>query len=224
MILRAAFTAYPDGIEVRAETEYLNAEDYSAASRKTASFATNAHTFWIPKEWAKGGTWMCPRRNYHNGVRIAASPDHVAEARAAYSDFTDGIAKICLLPEYFPTEIYNEYEGQALYVNVERRTNDVEFIARRHDGTGARQDLQTNDVAYVDGQTISLQADTNTLQVFYGTNLVIDVAHGLTAFTNVYANGVCPHYEFQNNWTTNTYVLIGGASCRQSATFGPPEE
>ena len=40
MILRAAFTAYPDGIEVRAETEYLNAEDYSAASRKT--------------------TWSCP--------------------------------------------------------------------------------------------------------------------------------------------------------------------
>lgn len=102
--------------------------------------------------------------------------------------------------------------------------NDVKFLARRHDGTLSRQDLQTNYIAYADGQTISLQANTNALQVFYGTNLVIDVAHGLTAFTNLYANGLYPHYEFQNNWTTNTYVLIGSVACRQAAAFGPPQE
>ncbi|MBN1268908.1 MAG: cellulase family glycosylhydrolase [Kiritimatiellae bacterium] len=225
-----AFTNYPAGVEVRAETEYLSVEDYWAPSRKTGSFVTNDAMFWIPKECAIGqkyGTWMSLRRDYQNPVRLSLTATNVVEVRASYSSFTatGGIAKICIMPEPLPTEIYNEYEGQAVYLELERPTNALKFLVRRHEGTSARQDLQTNYVSFVPGRPVSLQVSTNLLKVYYGSSLVISTNHGLTTITNTYANGAHPHYEVQNNWnTTNDYVLIGGLVCRPLADFTPAED
>jgi len=228
-LFQDAFAAYPDGVEIRAETEYVSVEDYYASGRKTASFATNAHTFWIPKECAPGakwGTWMNVRRDYHNDIRLPASSTNVIEVRAAFTNFTQGIGKIAMIPEYFPTEIYNDYAGQALYVEFERDGANIEFIAYRHDGAGGNRDDRAGSTnTYVGGYAISLQADTNTLRVYYGPDLVINTTHALTNMTAVFENGVYPHYEIQNDATsTNAYVLVDNVVCRALSNFTAPEE
>ena len=59
--------------------------------------------------------------------------------------------------------------------------------------------------------------------MFYGSSHVINVPqHGLSGFTNVYANGVWPHYEFRNTWMTNAYVLISDVVCQEKVSCGPP--
>lgn len=98
--------------------------------------------------------------------------------------------------------------------------------ADQHYGTGGgRQNLGANSAAYVSGQTISLQASTNTLRVYYGTNLVINASHGMTNMPGVYANGAFPHLELQNHWnTTNAAVSLDNVSCHRLSDFTAPEE
>jgi aryl-phospho-beta-D-glucosidase BglC (GH1 family) len=220
------FAAYPSGIEMVAEPDKLAIQDYWAPSRKSQSYATNEATFWIAKEETYGGTWMSPRRDYQNDVRLLASPTNVVSASASYIGYTNGIGKMCLMPELFPAEIYWDYAGQALYVEFQRNGANVDFTGYRHYGTGGgRQNLGANSAAYVSGQTISLQASTNTLRVYYGTNLVINALHGMTNMPGVYANGAFPHLELQNHWnTTNAAVSLGNVSCQRLSDFTAPEE
>lgn len=228
VIFQDNFGNYASGITLLSEPDYLTTQEYWAPSRKTESYATNAAAFWLAKEWAYGGTWMSPRRNYQNDVRLRASPTNIVEVRAAYSNFTQGVAKIDLLPELLTGEIYNDYAGQALYVEFERVGGNVKFTAYRHSGTGVsgRQGLQTNStLAYVEGRAVSLQVNTNTLQVYYGSALAISNAlHGLTNYSTVYANGAFPHFEHQN-WgsTTNAAVVLDDVVCRQIGSFTAPE-
>ena len=226
------FTDYPDGGEIRAETEFLSVEDYWAPSRRTGSFATNGAAFWIPKECplgSKWGTWMNPRRDYQNDVRVPMT-GNIVEVRAAYSSFTGGIAKICILPESFPTEIYNEYAGEALYLELELTnivtTPYIHFTAYRHTGIdGSRTVIQGSTNLYVSGQLVSMQVGSANVRVYYGGTLVISNAHGVSSVTSTYADGAYPHFEVQNGWnTTNAYLLINDVLCRSLSDFAPPEE
>jgi len=220
-----SFTGYVSGNTLLAEPEHLTTQEYWAPSRKTESYATNGAAFWIAREWAYGGTWMSPRRDYQDDVRLPASPTNVVEARAAYSNFTQGIAKICLMPELFTGEIYGDFAGDALYAEFERQGANVKFTAYRHYAVGGgRALLQTNGAAYVEGRAVSLQASTNTVRLYYGTNLLIDASHGMTNYLAVYTNAAFPHYEFQN-WgsTTNAAVVLDDVICRQLGGFTAPE-
>jgi hypothetical protein len=219
------FTNYVNGITLLTEAENLTMQEYWAPSRKTESFATNASAFWIPKEWNYGGTWMCPRRDYQNDVRVLASPTNVVEVRASYSNLTQGVAKICAMPELFTGEVYGEYAGNALYVECERQGDgQLKFSAFRHYATqGGRAQLQTNAASYADGRLVSFQCNAATVRVYYGSSPVLDTPHGLTNYAGVYANGIYPHFEFQN-WatTTNAAVFIDDTGCRHLATFAAP--
>jgi hypothetical protein len=188
------FGSYVSGITLLSEPEYLTTQEYWAPSRKTESYATNAAAFWIAKEWAYGGTWMSPRRDYQDDVRLLASATNVVEARSAYSNLTQGVAKIVLLPESLTGEVYNDYAGPSLYVEFERQGGNVSFAAYRGYGwREERQKLQTNNPVYVEGELVSVQASTNSLRVYYGTDLVIDTPHSMTNFLAVYSNGAFPH-------------------------------
>ena len=207
------------------EPEHLTTQEYWAPSHKTESYATNAAAFWLAKEWAYGGTWMSPRRDYQNDVRLSASPTNIVEFGAAYSNFTQGMAKIDLLPELLTGEVYNDYDGPSLYVEFERQGDKVSFAAYRGYGwREERQKLQTNNPVYVEGELVSLQASTNSLRVYYGMDLVIDALHGMTNFLTVYTSGASPHYEFQN-WssTTNATVVLDDVACYQLGSFTTPE-
>ncbi|NCC23175.1 MAG: hypothetical protein EOM26_12065 [Alphaproteobacteria bacterium] len=222
-----AFADYPGGVELRAETERLSIEDYWAPSRKSGSFVTNDAAFWMPKECALGqkwGTWLNVKRDYLDDVRLPMTATNVAEVRAAYSDFIGGVGKVCLMPEYMPTEIYNEYAGKALYVEFEPSGTNVVFTAYRHLGVnGNRVSVGSGSAGYMEGRSVSLQADTNTVRVYYGPDVLINAAHGLSDMTNVFAKGVYPHYEVQNNWnTTNAYVLVNEIVCRRLSAFTAP--
>ncbi len=211
------FTNYVSGITALAEPEYLTTQEYWSPSRKTESYVTNNSLFWIAKEWGWGGTWMSPRRDYHNDVRLLASATNVIEVGAAYSGFTRGIGKICLMPEFFTGEIYNEYAGDALYVQFERQGGNIRFEAYRHYNVGGgRYLLQAGNAPYSDGEPISFQADATSVRVLYGTNQVLSAVHGMTNYLANYALGAFPHYEFQN-WatTTNAIVLVEHVICRQ---------
>jgi hypothetical protein len=169
---------------------------------------------------------MNPRRDYQNGARYALGATNVVEVRAAYSDFTEGIAKICIMPDELPEEIYNKFVGQALYVECVRNGADIEFIAYRHDGVNGNRDARGGSTnTYVASRSISLQADANTMKVYYGSELVIDTAHALTNFVVVYENGAYPHYEFQNDQSsTHAYQFFEEAVCRVLPDFLAPQE
>ena len=108
-------TDYPSGIYALAEPERLAIRTWDPANDWENSYMTNGTLHCIPEKKANG--WQCvnPRRDYQNDVRLNLTASNVVEIRAAYTNFTQGIAKICALPEYFPGEIKGEYTEQALY-------------------------------------------------------------------------------------------------------------
>ena len=187
---------------------------------------TNGTLYCIPERTNNG--WQCvnPRRDYQNDVRLNLTTTNVVEIRAAYTNFSQGIAKICALPEYFPGEIKGEYSGKALYVEMTRNAGNVELTAFRQFAVGSlgRTNLTpTNVCAYVSGQEVSLQVGATNLQVYYGISNIITIPHGLTNAVEVYAHGVYPHYEFLNSEsTTNAAVQMGALQCGRLSDFTAP--
>ena len=98
-----------------AEPERLAIRRWNPSDDWVNSYMTNGTLRCIPERMNNG--WQCvnPRRDYQNDVRLNLTASNVVEIRAAYTNFTQGIAKICALPEYFPGEIKGEYTEQALY-------------------------------------------------------------------------------------------------------------
>jgi hypothetical protein len=218
------FSNAPNGMTVLSSPERTTMQGYYAASRQTESYITNSKTFWFPKEQAYGATWMSPRRDYQNDVRLDLSGTNVVEVRADWDGFASGWGKVCLLPEFFTGNVYNEYTSPALYVELERTGSNIKFTGFRHMGIdNNRFGLWTNTVPYVAGQSVSLQVSTNAMSVYYGSTVVIpNVAHGLN-ISQVYSGGAFPHMEFQNySSPTVNSVLIDNVVCRKLAAFEAP--
>ena len=171
---------------------------------------------------------MSPRRDYQDDVRLNLTATNVVEVRAAYTNFTQGIAKICVLPEYLPGEVRNEYQGLSLFVELARSGGDVQFTAYRHDSVSAEGTTNISSTvysSYVAGQGVSMELGTTTMQVYYGTSLVIDAPHGLTNTVDLFAHGVYPHYEFRNATNTTTAVVqMNNLRCQPLASFAVPSE
>ena len=219
-------TDYPSGIYALAEPERLAIRTWDPVNDWNNSYMTNGTFYCIPESKANG--WQCvnPRRDYHNDVRLNLTATNVVEVRAAYTNFSQGIAKICALPEYFPGETFNEYQGSALYVEMSRNGTNLQMAALRQfsAGLGGRVTIGSNSVTYVEGREVSLQVSAETLKVYYGTDCPINVSHGLTNAVEVYANGVHPHYEFLNaSNTTTATVQMNALRCRTRASFGASE-
>ena len=217
---------YPSGIYALAEPERLAIRTWDPVNDWNNSSMTNGTLYCIPERVNNG--WQCvnPRRDYQNDVRLNLTATNVVEIRAAYTNFSQGIAKICALPEYFPGETFNEYQGSALYVEMSRNGTNLQMAALRQfsAGLGGRVTIGSNSVTYVEGQAVSLQVSAETLKVYYGTDCPINVSHGLTNAVEVYANGVHPHYEFLNaSNTTTATVQMNALKCRARAGFGASE-
>ena len=225
------FAAYPDGITLLSEPEQLTVREYYANSWKSESFVTNGEALWIPEESANGGSWLNPRVDYQNDVRLNTPVTNVVELRVAYSQFrsTNFYAKISFMPEFFPGELYWVSGTTLPYLQVQYQdtgahAGNLLFDIWRHTGPGTETWVFFNDEhAFVPGQVISYQLSTNMCRVYYGTNMLINYAHGVN-ITNAYRVGTFPHLEFQNKGTsTNVAAWVGSVSCRQLPTWTPPE-
>ena len=219
-------TDYPSGIYTLAEPERLAIRRWNQSDDWVNSYMTNGTLYCIPERKANG--WQCvnPRRDYQNDVRLNLTSTNVVEIRAAYTNFAQGIAKICALPEYFPGEIKGEYAEQALYVEMVGSGGNIEFTAYRQNTGGTRTALASPVVrSFQQEQGVLLQVGADTLVVYYGTEAIISNVHGVTGLTNIYAHGVYPHYEFLNssNTTTATVQMKGLRSCSR-ARFAEPSE
>jgi len=220
------FDPYPAGIQLVAEPEHASMRDYWAPSRKAKSFTTNATCTWIPEEKAKGGSWYNVRRTYQDDVRVVATSTNIAEIQVAYSDFVAGICKIAFMPEHLPAELYTEYDGPAIYAEVKYQTNGLlvfDLVRQWGAYDATRQWVAwSNNVPYVPGQAVSFQVGITNARVYYGTNLLINAAHGTNA-AQVYTQGAFPHLEFQNqDNTTNAVVTIDDIRVRRLPVFAPP--
>ncbi len=223
-----SMTDYPSGIYALAEPERLAIRTWAPTNDWANSYMTNGTLYCIPEQTNNG--WQCvnPRRDYQNDVRLNLTSTNVVEIRAAYTNFTQGIARICVLPEYFPGEIKSEYEGLALYVEASRQGTNIVLEAYRHMASGEGGLYRVGSpasVGYEPGQTITMEIGATNLQVYYGTACPIDAPHALTNITAVFANGAYPHYEFNNTSNTTTAVVqMNKLRVRASPHFTVPAE
>jgi hypothetical protein len=223
----AVFTNSPNGMTVLSEPEKVTMLNYWAPSRYSESYITNGSVIWFPKEEAGGSSWISPRRDYQNDVRLPLTTANVVEVSSIWRNFASGYGKICLLPELLTGKIFDDYTTNALYVQLERSGTNILFTPYRHFGPGepGRSNIcPTVTNAYWDGWTISLQVSANTLQVYYGTNQMLSASHGLTNALQVFANGAFPHMEIQNySSPTINSILIDSVGCRSLSEFGGAE-
>lgn len=130
------------------------------------------------------------------------------------------------MPKYFPAELYSEYNGPVIYTEIKYQTNGLlVFDLMRQWGAfdNTRQWVAwANDVTYVPGQVVTFQVGSSTARVYYGTNLLINSAHGTNA-AQVYADGAFPHLEFQNeDYTTNAIVTVESVEVNHLSDFTVP--
>jgi hypothetical protein len=97
------------------------------------------------------------------------------------------------------------------YPEIWRSSTNIGFTSYRHITSGqyGREGIGpvTNYTAYGDGCTVSVSVDTNNLLVTYDGETVLDLDHGISNITNLYRNGVYPHFEFQNDWASTNAVI-----------------
>ena len=221
-----ALTEYPAGIHVLAEPENLSVRTWDFTNDWNNSFITNSTIYTIPEQRTNGWTFINLKRDYQNDARVSFTATNVVEVRASYDGFTNGFARICLMPEYFPGQVLDEYKGTVLYLELLRSGSSLQAICYKQTDTGTRTDLNGGSpcyFTYVPGMIVSVQVNTNTFRVYYGSAVKTSPSHGISGITNVYANGVYPHYEFHNSGTvTASRVNIGGLRCRSLSGFTAP--
>jgi hypothetical protein len=226
------FTNYVAGIRLGAVPDRIALRDVYAETRQSKSYVVNESAYWLPEETNKGGTWYNPHLDYQNAVRVVATTTNVIEVRAAFSNYTDGTIKIAMLPESFPSELYNDYNGPGLYTQVQfdeyppPSGPTLYFQVFRQWGNGGANRVQLGSAwwkTYVPGQPISFQIDDACCKLYYGSSTpIVDVAHG-TNIVEVYPYGVYPHLEFQNmDDTTNLTITMENAQVRHLSEFTAP--
>jgi hypothetical protein len=206
-----SFDAIPDEMYLRAVPDKMSVYRSWSASRSDTTYVTNNRVVVMPSDGTWVGTWLNPTRDYQNASRMDFQAGSAVNVSVDYSEFNQGVAKICLLPEAFPAEIYSGYDTNALYVEIWRDSTNIAFTSYRHNSSGlfGRDCIGpvTNYTAYGDGCTVSVSVDTNSLLVTYDSETMLDLNHGISNITNLYRNGVYPHFEFQNDWASTNAVI-----------------
>jgi len=218
-VFHETFETYPQSANFTENTQYWTQSD-------DASFVSGGQWLWKPNNWHGAQSWLNPRWDYHDPVRLDIASGWVADVRAEYRGFNDwdAIAKICLVPESFTGTIYGEYAGPALYLEISRNganPGNMWFRLFRHNGVGGDRSLVTenNGRPYVDGRVVSLQVSTNNAAVYYGSDLLFNTAHGVDV-AEVFADGAIPHLEFQR--ANQDYLFLDDVDCRERVGFTTP--
>ncbi|MDD4736441.1 MAG: hypothetical protein PHP44_10105 [Kiritimatiellae bacterium] len=206
------FDGVPDEMQLRALPDSMSVFRSWSSSRFETTFITNNRLVVMPNDGTWQGTWLNPTRNYQNAARMEFQASSLVNLSVNYTSFTQGVAKICFLPEDFPSEIYNGYNSPALYVEMWRSGTNIAFTSYRHNTSGqyGRDCIGpvTNYTAYADGCTVSVTVSTNALHVTYDGETVLNLNHGMSNMTNLYRYGMYPHFEFQNDGSS-THAVIG---------------
>jgi hypothetical protein len=207
---RLDFAGLPDGIKLRAVPEQSWVQRTWSQSRGTTTYVTNGSLMLIPYDGNWGGTWLQPFSDYQNPLRFALDSEGSLNFGLVFGSFEAGIAKICLMPVCFPAGIYGDYEGPALYVEMNRIGDDLMLTAYRHDAAGGDRTELGEEPAreiYQDGMSVNIGLDAQHLRVYCGGRLMIEGEHGIPDMGVVYPDGVYPHVEFQNDGESTDAVL-----------------
>jgi hypothetical protein len=232
------FSAYPDGIAALAEPEFATLRRWSTATEQNG-YVTNNALRWIPQTISSGGSWYNPRHDYHNDVRLNLTATNVVEIQVAYSAFSNGIAKIAFMPEFFNGEIYDQHVGDAVYLQLKIRPpghvaeGNLAFDVYTHHGPEGNRTWHgyNEQFPYVDGQTVTIQMAEDICRIWYGASVIVNQQHGnapnwthsVTNAADRYAKGVYPHLEFQNeSGTTSAALLLDAVLTRQLPDFTSP--
>ncbi|MDD2237703.1 MAG: cellulase family glycosylhydrolase, partial [Kiritimatiellae bacterium] len=207
-----SFDDIPDEMQLRALPDSMSVFRSWSSSRFETTFITNSRVIVMPNDGTWQGTWLNPTRNYQNAARMDFQASSLVNISVNYSDFTQGVAKICFLPEDFPAEIWGHYENKALYVEMWRSGANLAFASYRHlaSGDSGRDCIGpvTNYTTYADGCAVSVTVSTNALVVTYDGETVLNLNHGVNNMTNLYRHGMYPHFEFQNDGSS-THAVVG---------------
>jgi len=205
------FDSIPDEMRLRAVPDNMSVYRSWSSSRHETTYITNNRVIVMPSDGTWQGTWLNPMRNYQNASRMNFQAGSEVNIAVNYSDFNQGVAKICFLPEDFPAEVWGHYDNQALYVEMWRASTNIVFTAYHHLASGdfGRECIGqvTNYTAYADGCMVNVSITTNSLQVVYDGETMLNLNHGISSMTNLYCNGMCPHFEFQNNGSSTNAVI-----------------
>ena len=219
-----SFTNAPSGMMLRAMPDDVELLRYWSTARNTETYVATGQVVWIPDASTYGSTWLNARRDFQNDCYFSATSG-VVEIQTALHSFTQGWAKIAFLPEYFAGDLYNNWQSQALYLQLERTNNNVLCTAYRQWAAfaGGRIPVGTTTTnLYSDDQVITLQVSATWLSAYYGSTLIVNTNHGLADFNAAYPGGVVPHLEFQSQNTANGAVLLNFVRCRTRESFGDP--
>ncbi len=219
------FTNAPDGMMVRSlmgdAAVYLN---WSHA-RDTASYVTNGRVMFLPGDNPGDKTWLNARKDFQNDLRLDVSTGGVAEVRVALREFVNGYTKIGLMPEYYPGFLYDDWNSVALYLEMSRSGGNITFTAYRTHGVEEARTALAGPAScmYDDVSDVTVQVSSNWFVAYYGTNVVVDAAHGVTNYLAVYPNGLHPHVEYQSGGS-QSFIVLDALKCRLRDGFGPPSE
>ena len=218
------YTNAPDGMMLRAWMGDAAVRRTWSSARDTSTYVTNGRVILIPGDNAGDLAWLNARKDFENELRLEVATGRVAEVRVGVRDFTQGYAKVGLLPEYFPGRLYDDWNGTALYLEMSRSGGNINFRAYRTWGTGgARTPLaDETSAAYDDVSDVTVQVSSNWFKAYYGTNVVVDAGHGIGEFAGVYPNGLHVHVEFQSSQAQG-YMGLEGLKCRLRDGFGLEE-
>jgi hypothetical protein len=153
------FTNYAGGIALLAKPQRLAIRDWSPNDDWDNSIATNGNVKWIPEYRTEGWTYLNPRTEYQNALRLQLSETNAVDVQANLTDFSKGTCKLAFLPEYFPGNMLNNYAGPTLYVSATYTNGSLRFDLVRQWGvdTNHCEVVSSATNAYVPGQTISFQ-------------------------------------------------------------------
>ncbi len=222
-VFHETFSAYPEGANFADNTQFwTQSGDHS--------FVSGGQWLWKPNTWPGAESWVNPRWDYHDPVRLRIAADRVADVRVALRNFDDweAVTKIGLMPENFTGQIYNDFTDTALYLEIGRRPaghpkqGNMWFRVFRHDGIAGNRTLlaEHDDASYTSGKTVSLQLSTSAVSVYYGSDPVINAApHGLDTAA-IFPDGAFPHLEFQR--AVQDFIFMDDVDCRERPAFTSP--
>ena len=219
-----SFTNAPDGMMLRAWMGDVAVYRIWSTARDTSTYVTNGRVMLIPDDDSDDATWLNARKDFQNELRLDVATSGVAEVRVALRDFTQGYAKIGLLPEYYSGFLFSDWNSTALYLEMTRSGGNINFRAYRTSGIGILRTplADSTSTPYDNLSDVVVQVNSNMFKAYYGTNVMVNASHGITNYSAVYPHGLHTHIEFQSS-AVQGYMALDGLKCRVLEDFEVPE-
>lgn len=222
------FASHPDRLPLLAVPDHWSLLDFGVSTNDDNAYFQNGRVVVIPKRENWGITWLNPRWDFGNDLRLPVDANSAAEFRASFSRYTNANVKLCFVPEYMPRETYWLYDNPFLFAEIrDQPGGQMLFHIFHQRGISNLVSCASNIVPYTEGPCFSFQVTTNQAEIYYGTNLVVSAAHGITNFAQAFPYGLYPHLEFQNYGNdptfTNALTEMDKVLIRPLPGFTPPE-